>query len=171
MCEESTKDGFGAIYSLSLHMGSTCVLLWIHADAYVSPSPSCTMQCGQKAKVWGSALADCNPDCFSLNSLVSLGRQACQAYAIRSQRTAIPARYVPSSPFHLFSKHPNISSKVLRATDRSETSAVSEATNPHKILQGRSPFFALCLHSVYYNGICFMAGLAPFLKNTNSTLL
>lgn len=82
MCEESTKDGFGFIYSLSLrctsHTGSTCVLLWLHADAYVSPSPSCTMQCGQKAKVWGSALADCNPDCFSLNSLVSLGRQACQ---------------------------------------------------------------------------------------------
>lgn len=78
LCEVSDKDGFGSIHSISLHTISTCVLLWTHAEVYAYLQVQvAAFSVARRQKFWGSCLADCNPDCFSLNSLVSLGRQAC----------------------------------------------------------------------------------------------
>lgn len=123
LCKMSAKEGYGPIHSISLYTGSTCVLLWTHANVYVSLSPSCSLQCGQKEKVLG--FLSCRLQSRLLfTQLLHLPRKGrpplCMpACTIRSQRAEIPAKDVPSSPFHLFSKYPNTSSWVLHARDRS----------------------------------------------------
>lgn len=126
----------------------------IHAYSY---EPMLTFTCLQAAvcnvlrrkKLWGSSFADCNPDCFPLNSLVSLGRKVClvpQSEA-KEQKYLLRMYYIPLS-----TSFQNIQTSVLECC--MQQTGVKNHQYPKLLIHtnnisGQEPLFcslsALCL--------------------------
>lgn len=174
LCEASTKDGLGSIHSIThhteVHMYSYDPMLM-----HVSPSPSCSLQCGQKAEVLG--LLSCRLQSRLLFiQLLSLLRKAGLPCACQHMQSEAKEQWYQLRMWHL---------PLSTSSQNTQTSALDccmqQTGVKHQLCvkllthiknsSGQEPFFLLC--------ICTMTSVSrqgflkkpPFLKNTNSTLL